>query len=39
MNEIMNNKLLKYVKYESYLHEIFCKLYKDVIYVKNVNYD
>ena len=29
MNEIMNNKLYKYVHYESYVIYIFCKLCKN----------
>ena len=36
MNEIMNNKVYKYVKYKTMY--VFCKLCKNETYIKIVNY-
>ena len=38
MIKLMNNKFRKYVKYEIYVNYVFCKLCKNEIYVKLVNY-
>ena len=38
LNEIMNNKLWKHVKYEIYVNYVFCKLCKNEIYIRIENY-
>ena len=38
MNEIINNKVQNYIKYDNYVNYVFCRLCKDEIYVKNVDY-